>query len=50
MREHETTLQTYLCQIAQAQFVTEPPENDEQNDIGRIVNVIARWRSFLITT
>jgi hypothetical protein len=32
--EFETPLQKHLCQVSQAQLVSQPPENDQQNDIG----------------
>jgi hypothetical protein len=36
MRQHPTPLQEHLSQISQAQFIAQPPEHDEEHDIGGI--------------
>ncbi len=36
MREHKTPLQKHFGQITQTQFIPQPPQHDEQDNISRI--------------
>jgi hypothetical protein len=38
--EDEATFQKHLREVAQAQFVAQPPEHDEQDEVGRILQVV----------
>ena len=38
--EDEAALQEHLGQVAQAQLVAQPPQHDEQDEIGRVLQVI----------
>ena len=40
MGELKAALEKLLGQIAQAQFVPQPPQHDEQHDIGGIFQVV----------
>jgi ribosomal protein L27 len=40
MGEDKTTFQKHLGQITQAQFVPQPPQNDEQDNISGIFQII----------
>jgi hypothetical protein len=42
MGEDKTTLQKYFCEITQAQFVTKSPQNNMQDDIGRVLQEVER--------
>src|SRR5437588_10841147 len=48
MRELKAPLQEHLGEIAQAQLVPQPPENDEQHDIGGIFQVVERGSGALV--
>jgi hypothetical protein len=48
MRELEASLQEHLDQIAQAQLVPQPPQHDEQDNIGGIFQVVERGSGTLI--
>ena len=45
LRQHQTSLQKHFCQISQTQLVSEPPHNDQEDDIRRILQRIERRSS-----
>ena len=42
MRELEAALQEHLGEVAQAQLVPQPPQHDEQDQIGGIFQIVER--------
>jgi hypothetical protein len=42
MREHKAALQNHFSQITQAQLVPQPPQHDEEDDIGGIFERVER--------
>src|SRR5260370_42068643 len=46
--EFDTAEKEHLRQIAQAQFVTQSPEHNERDDVGRILGAIQRPTSSLV--
>ncbi len=42
MSELEAALEKHLRQIAQAQLVAQPPQHNEQDDIGGIFEIVER--------
>ncbi len=46
--EHEAPDQEHLCQIAQAQLVAQPPEDDQEHDVGRHLDPVQRRAGSLI--
>jgi hypothetical protein len=45
MTEQDTAAQEHLWQIAQAEFVAQPPERDEGDDVGRVLRSVERGRA-----
>ncbi len=48
MGELKAALQKHLGQIVQAQFIPQPPQHDEQHDIGGIFQVVERGSGALV--
>jgi hypothetical protein len=48
MRELKAAFQKHLSQIAQAQLVPQPPQHDEQDDIGGIFQKVERRPGTLV--
>ena len=46
--EDEAPLEEHLREIAQAQRVTQPPEHDEQHQVGRVLPVVERRAGALV--
>jgi len=48
MTEHDAADQEHLWQIAQAEFVAQPPEHHEGKDVGRVLRPVQQGRAALI--
>src|SRR5262249_6927132 len=42
VREDEAALEEHLGQVAQAQLVAQPPEDHQQDEVGRVLQVVVR--------
>jgi hypothetical protein len=48
MTEHDAADQEHLRQIAQAEFVAQPPEHHERDDVGRVLRPVQQALTALV--
>lgn len=48
MRENKATFQKYFSKIPQAQLIPKPPQDNQQNDVGRIFEEVKRRSCALV--
>ena len=48
MAEHDAADQEHLRQIAQAEFIAQPPEHNERDDVGRVLRPVQQALTALV--